>query len=133
MDRLTQLQDAIDKLALLFVSSLDHLSKNAPLVALNPDVPVVTTEHGMPKEILQASAQELALDISRQAKELETLIENLPPITQTPEEQTLDLELLAQENDRATEEYEAAVLEAKKLLQEVTQALREIAMDQSNT
>jgi len=43
MDRLTQLQDAVDKLALLFVSSLDHLSKNAPLVALNPDVPVVTT------------------------------------------------------------------------------------------
>ena len=43
MDRLTQLQDAIDKLALLFVSSLDHLSKNAPLVALNPEVPVVTT------------------------------------------------------------------------------------------
>jgi len=73
------------------------------------------------------------LDISRQAKELETLIENLPPITQAPEEQTQNLELLAQENDRATEDYEAAVLEAKKLLQEVTQALREIAMDQSHT
>lgn len=73
------------------------------------------------------------MDISRQAKELETLIENLPPITQAPEEQTQNLELLAQENDRATEDYEAAVLEAKKLLQEVTQALREIAMDQSHT
>lgn len=43
MDRLTQLQDAIDKLALLFVSSLDHLTKRAPLVPLNPVVPVVTT------------------------------------------------------------------------------------------
>ncbi|KAG0041672.1 hypothetical protein BGZ83_001458 [Gryganskiella cystojenkinii] len=133
MDRLTQLQDAIDKLALLFVSSLDHLTKNAPLVALNPEVPVVTIEHGMPKEVLQASAQELALDISRQAKELETLIENLPPITQTPEEQTLDLEVLARQNDLATKEYEDAVLEAKGLLQEVTLALREIAVDQSHS
>lgn len=43
MDRLTQLQDAIDKMALLFVSSLDHLTKNAPLVPLHPNVPVVST------------------------------------------------------------------------------------------
>ncbi|ORZ24779.1 hypothetical protein BCR41DRAFT_233519 [Lobosporangium transversale] len=54
MDRLTQLQDAIDKLALLFVSSLDHLTKNAPLVPLNSEVPVVTV-HGMPHEQLQST------------------------------------------------------------------------------
>ncbi|KAG0222645.1 Mediator of RNA polymerase II transcription subunit 21 [Mortierella sp. GBA43] len=123
MDRLTQLQDAIDKLALLFVSSLDHLTKNAPLVSLNPSVPVVNTD----------SAQELALDISRQAKELETLIDNLPGLSQTPEDQTHDLELLAQQNSEATEEYEAAVLEARQLLQEITLALRDIAEDQSHS
>ncbi|KAF9571592.1 hypothetical protein EC968_000409 [Mortierella alpina] len=123
MDRLTQLQDAIDKLALLFVSSLDHLTKKAPLVPLNPNVPVVNT----------GSAQELALDISRQAKELETLVENLPGLSQTPEDQTRDLESLAQQNAQATEEYEAAVQEAKELLQEVTLALRGIAEDQSRS
>ncbi|KAF9294089.1 hypothetical protein BGZ74_011416 [Mortierella antarctica] len=123
MDRLTQLQDAIDKLALLFVSSLDHLTKRAPLVPLNSDVPVVTT----------GQAQELALDISRQAKELETLIEHLPGISQSPEESTRDLEALARQNELATEEYEAAVAEAKELLQEVTLALRGIALDQSRS
>ncbi|KAG0329599.1 hypothetical protein BG000_012028 [Podila horticola] len=123
MDRLTQLQDAIDKLALLFVSSLDHLTKRAPLVPLNPDVPVVTT----------GQAQELALDISRQAKELETLIDHLPGIAQSPEDQTGDLEALARQNELATEEYEAAVAEAKELLQEVTLALRGIALDQSRS
>ncbi|KAG0030406.1 hypothetical protein BGZ81_002693 [Podila clonocystis] len=123
MDRLTQLQDAIDKLALLFVSSLDHLTKRAPLVPLNPDVPVVTA----------GQAQELALDISRQAKELETLIEHLPGIAQSPEDQTRDLEALARQNELATEEYEAAVAEAKELLQEVTLALRGIALDQSRS
>ncbi|KAF9328614.1 hypothetical protein BG006_008217 [Podila minutissima] len=123
MDRLTQLQDAIDKLALLFVSSLDHLTKHAPLVPLNPDVPVVTT----------GQAQELALDISRQAKELETLIEHLPGISQSPEESTRDLEALARQNELATEDYEAAVAEAKELLQEVTLALRGIALDQSRS
>ncbi|KAG0351617.1 hypothetical protein BGZ54_003165 [Gamsiella multidivaricata] len=132
MDRLTQLQDAIDKLALLFVSSLDHLTKNAPLVPLNPNVPVVTV-HGMPQEQLQNSAQELALDISRQAKELETLIDNLPGITQSLEDQTCDLEALARQNAQATEEYEAAVLEARELLQEITLALRGIAEDQSRS
>ncbi|KAF9913226.1 Mediator of RNA polymerase II transcription subunit 21 [Lobosporangium transversale] len=132
MDRLTQLQDAIDKLALLFVSSLDHLTKNAPLVPLNSEVPVVTV-HGMPHEQLQSSAQELALDISRQAKELETLIENLPGISQTPEDQTQDLESLAQQNAQATEDYEAAVSEAKALLHEITLALRDIAEDQSRS
>ncbi|KAF9935107.1 hypothetical protein KVV02_006688 [Mortierella alpina] len=131
MDRLTQLQDAIDKLALLFVSSLDHLTKKAPLVPLNPNVPVVNTDHLMPQEQMLSSAQELALDISRQAKELETLVENLPGLSQTPEDQTTDLESLAQQNAQATEEYEAAVLEAKELLQEVTLALRGIAEDQS--
>lgn len=79
------------------------------------------------------SAQELALDISRQAKELETLIDNLPGISQTPEDQTHDLELLAQQNAQATEEYEAAVLEARQLLQEITLALRDIAEDQSRS
>ncbi|KAG0333208.1 hypothetical protein BG004_000929, partial [Podila humilis] len=117
------LQDAIDKLALLFVSSLDHLTKNAPLVPLNPNVPVVTT----------GSAQELALDISRQAKELEMLIEHLPGISQSSEDQIRDLEALAHQNAMATEEYEAAVAEAKELLQEVTMALRGIALDQSRS
>ncbi|KAG0322821.1 RNA polymerase II mediator complex subunit [Dissophora globulifera] len=133
MDRLTQLQDAIDKLALLFVSSLDHLTKNAPLVPLNPNVPVVNTVHGIPHEQLLNSAQELALDISRQAKELETLIDNLPGISQTPEDQTRDLEILAQQNAEATEEYEAVVAEARELLQEITLALRDIAEDQSRS
>ncbi|KAF8923066.1 hypothetical protein EDD21DRAFT_387144 [Dissophora ornata] len=133
MDRLTQLQDAIDKLALLFVSSLDHLTKNASLVPLNPNVPVVNTAHGMPPEQLNNSVQELALDISRQAKELETLIDNLPGIAQSPEDQTHDLELLAQQNADATEEYEAAVSEARELLQDITFALRGIAEDQSHS
>ena len=77
------------------------------------------------------SAQELALDISRQAKELEALIDNLPGIFQTPEAQIHDLENLAQQNADATVEYELAVKEAKELLQEVTFALRRIAEDQS--
>ncbi|KAK3815905.1 MAG: hypothetical protein JOS17DRAFT_759250 [Linnemannia elongata] len=131
MDRLTQLQDAIDKMALLFVSSLDHLTKNAPLVPLHPNVPVVSTDHGMPHDQLQNSAQELALDISRQAKELEALIDNLPGISQTPEAQIHDLENLAQQNADATVEYELAVKEAQELLQDVTFALRRIAEDQS--
>ncbi|KAI7830585.1 hypothetical protein BC939DRAFT_438397 [Gamsiella multidivaricata] len=79
------------------------------------------------------SAQELALDISRQAKELETLIDNLPGITQSLEDQTCDLEALARQNAQATEEYEAAVLEARELLQEITLALRGIAEDQSRS
>ncbi|KAF9578874.1 RNA polymerase II mediator complex subunit, partial [Lunasporangiospora selenospora] len=131
MDRLTQLQDAIDKLALLFVSSIDHLSKHAPLVPSNPNIPVVTSDHGLPQDQLQGSAQELALDISRQAKELETLINNLPGIAQTPEDQNQDLELLAQQNEEARVEYEDAVAEANRLLQEITFVLRFIAEDQS--
>jgi mediator of RNA polymerase II transcription subunit 21 len=79
------------------------------------------------------STQELALDISRQAKELETLIDNLPSISENPEYQTHDLELLAQQNAKATEEYEAAVLEARQLLQEITLALRDIADDHSRS
>lgn len=77
------------------------------------------------------SAQELALDISRQAKELEALIDNLPGISQTPEAQIHDLENLAQQNADATVEYELAVKEAQELLQDVTFALRRIAEDQS--
>ncbi|KAG0232654.1 RNA polymerase II mediator complex subunit [Actinomortierella wolfii] len=121
MDRLTQLQDAIDKLALLFFSSVDHLTRNAPLLPLNNDIPIVTTD----------TAQELAQDISRHAKALEMLIDNLPGIGQTPEDQLRDLEELAQQNAIANQEYDEAVSEAKALLQEITFALRNIALDQS--
>ncbi|KAF9970030.1 RNA polymerase II mediator complex subunit [Actinomortierella ambigua] len=131
MDRLTQLQDAIDKLALLFFSSLDHLTRNAPLLPLNNDIPIVTTEHGMPQEHLKNAAQELALDISRHAKDLEMLVDNLPGIDQTPEDQLRDLEDLAHQNAVANQEYDEAVAEAKALLKEITLALRGIALDQS--
>ncbi|ORX49445.1 hypothetical protein DM01DRAFT_1376294 [Hesseltinella vesiculosa] len=94
MDRLTQLQDAIDSasvpMARMFTNSIYYVHEKSNMVQLDPDIPVLNPKvQADPPEVFQANLQELVTDLVKQAKEIDTLIEGLPGIERTEAEQNL--------------------------------------------
>ncbi|KAL9547103.1 hypothetical protein PS6_007316 [Mucor atramentarius] len=77
--------------------------------------------------------RELASDLVKKAKEIDALIEVLPGVQQTEEEQIDLLKALEEENRIANEEYEAAVKEMELVKQQINQSLRAIADEQSQS
>ncbi|KAL9537594.1 hypothetical protein MBANPS3_011636 [Mucor bainieri] len=77
--------------------------------------------------------RELASDLVKKAKEIDALIEVLPGVQQTEEEQINLLKSLEEENRIANEEYEAAVKEMELVKQQINQSLRAIADEQSQS
>ncbi|CAO3627264.1 unnamed protein product [Mucor hiemalis] len=128
MDRLTQLQDAIDSMAEMFTNSIYYVHEKFQMAPLNPDIPVQQpkTQADAP-EVFQENMRELASDLVKKAKEIDTLIEVLPGINQTEEEQIEKLKSLEEENRLANEEYEEAVREMELVKKQINQSLRAIA------
>ncbi|ORX95864.1 hypothetical protein K493DRAFT_337171 [Basidiobolus meristosporus CBS 931.73] len=134
MDRLTQLQDSIDQLALMFVSSVDYLQGKSAMVTSNPEFPVTkANERADPPDVFKKSTRELAADICKHAKQIDTLVEALPGIKHTEADQIRLLETLDQENAVVCAQYEEQLVRAKTLLKEVTDTLRVITDDQSQS
>lgn len=132
MDRLTQLQDAIDQTAKMFLNSIHYLHTKAAMVPLNDSIPIVAPNvMADPPELFRQSTHELATDIVKKAKEIDALIDALPGVQLTEAEQIAALEELERQNAAANEEHNRAVARAKELLDQVAQALRTVADDQS--
>ncbi|CAJ0823000.1 14000_t:CDS:10 [Entrophospora sp. SA101] len=115
MDRLTQLQDAIDQLAQLFHTSIVHL--NQP------------QNHDAPK--LKEDRELIVQDLCKKAKEIDTLIENLPGIKYSEKEQTDIIKSLEEELQEANREYLKMVQNAGSLLKKINDTINIIAKDQS--
>ncbi|KAI7892650.1 uncharacterized protein EV154DRAFT_504397 [Mucor mucedo] len=115
MDRLTQLQDAIDAMARMFTNSIYYVHEKSGMAELNKDIPVAQPKiQADEPHVFQENMRELASDLVKKAKEIDALIEVLPGIDQTEDEQIDLLRSLEQENQIANEEYEAAVKEMGK-------------------
>ncbi|KAL2912843.1 hypothetical protein HK105_207624 [Polyrhizophydium stewartii] len=145
MDRLTQLQECVDKVhaarveragqaqpqlsKMLFVAT-GALQRDAPLVPTNPELPVTlwTAEQVQANwEGNKELARTAAKDIAETAKVIDFLIEQLPGIERTEEEQIRVLRELEEENRRAGEEMEQAIAEAEQLSGELKGLLRAVA------
>ncbi|KAK9708839.1 hypothetical protein K7432_009390 [Basidiobolus ranarum] len=134
MDRLTQLQDSIDQLALMFVSSVDYLQGKSAMVTSNPEFPVTkSNERADPPNLFRKSTKELATDICKHAKQIDTLVEALPGIKHSEADQLRILEELDQDNAVVCKKYEEQLARSKSLLNEVTETLRIITDDQSRS
>ncbi|CAG8667616.1 1762_t:CDS:2, partial [Paraglomus brasilianum] len=92
MDRLTQLQDALDQMARLFSISVNYLSQ----------------PHVQDPAEFKKVQHELVTDICRKAKQVEILIDNLPGATRTEEEQLEFIGQLEKELQEANENYRKA-------------------------
>jgi mediator of RNA polymerase II transcription subunit 21 len=116
MDRLTQLQDAIDEMARMFANSVEFLNK---------------VQVGQDQVKLKESQQELVQDIVKKAKQIELLIDNLPGIRNTEQEQLDMIKELNKEMHEANIEYLKAVEDAESLRKQIIETIGILCRDQS--
>ncbi|RKP26316.1 hypothetical protein SYNPS1DRAFT_27989 [Syncephalis pseudoplumigaleata] len=116
------------QLTVQFVSSLDYLSTRAPMVAHDPTVAAARShERALPLDQLGRESRELASDIAKRCRQIDTLIDALPAHELSDEDESAAFERLKQENQQADEAYKAAVEHAKLLLDQLKHALRAVA------
>ncbi|KAG2217710.1 hypothetical protein INT45_009073 [Circinella minor] len=112
MDRLTQLQDAIDAMARMLTNSLFYVHEKSTMAELNNQISIAQPKiQADPPEEFNQNMHELATDLVKKAKEIDALIEVLPGIKNSEEDQIRILEELEEENKKANEDYQAAVNE----------------------
>ncbi|KAJ3206467.1 Mediator of RNA polymerase II transcription subunit 21 [Dinochytrium kinnereticum] len=132
-DRLSQIQDCIDKITELFYTAVGVLQRDAPLVSVCPTVPVTAwSEEQLNKntEETKRFSAEVSRDIIRTSKVIDFLIDKLPGLKHTPEQQMDMVKELERESDLAGEEMEDAITKAESLLEDVRHAIRFITNDQ---
>ncbi|KAI8391742.1 uncharacterized protein BYT42DRAFT_489954 [Radiomyces spectabilis] len=75
-------------MARIFTNSIYYVHEKSAMVALNDDIPVAQPKvQADNPEVFQQNMQELATDLVKKAKEIDALIEILPGIKHTEEEQ----------------------------------------------
>ncbi|KAI9340417.1 hypothetical protein DFJ73DRAFT_557409 [Zopfochytrium polystomum] len=114
-DRLTQIQDCVGKLSELLYTAIGVLQRDAPLVALNNSIPITAwTEEQTKKNEAAVSvlSSEISTDIVQTCKVIDFLIDKLPGVGLTEDEQLDNLAQLERESDLVGDEMERGILEA---------------------
>jgi len=126
MDRITQLQDEIQKLLTIMSSSIAYLTAKANFVQVSQEVPITKQRNPDkvdPPDVFEANKKELITDLMVKAKQVEYLINSLPE-PEPEEEQARRLAGLEEEMTKANEDYLRAVERAKNLHQRISEVLR---------
>ncbi|KAI8811626.1 hypothetical protein BJ742DRAFT_796631 [Cladochytrium replicatum] len=133
MDRVTQLQDCLDRLSELFYTSVGVLQRDAPLKQISPDIPVsawTDDQIRQNEENLKKFSKEVAGDIVQTSKVIDFLLDKLPGIKYTEDEQIERLQALELENRAVGEQVEKALEFAESLLADVRASIRLITEEQ---
>lgn len=82
-DQIETLEEAIDFLLKIMAASISYLSRKAPHIQTNPDVPLSVLPQAakdalVDEETMVESAEELVQDLMIKAKQVEKLIKDLP-------------------------------------------------------
>jgi len=131
MDRITQLQDEIQKLLVIMASSIEYLTTRNAFKQVAASIPTGDdprpADRYDPPEVFEAHQKELVNDLIVKAKQIELLIDSLPE-PEAEEVQAKRLQTLENEMTVANAEYMRAVSRAKDLhvqISEVLQAMLE--------
>ncbi|CAG8438652.1 17815_t:CDS:2 [Acaulospora morrowiae] len=119
MDRITQLQQSIDRMVSIFLTVVDKLN-NTNLQTQDP-------------QKFKSEQQEIVHDICTNAKQIELLIAALPGINRSESEQIATFKALEQELQEANEEYQRSIQNAESLLKQILDTISIIAKDQSSS
>ncbi|OAX36817.1 hypothetical protein K503DRAFT_694415 [Rhizopogon vinicolor AM-OR11-026] len=126
MDRITQLQDEIQRLLTIMSSTIAYLTARSTFLQVSEEIPITKTrnpdKYDSP-ELFEANKKELVQDLIVKAKQIEYLIQSLP-VPEPEEEQANRLQALEQEMQEANEEYIQAVDRAKHLHRQISEFLR---------
>ncbi|KAG6333992.1 hypothetical protein ID866_5097 [Astraeus odoratus] len=128
MDRITQLQDEIQRLLVIMSSSIAYLTARSTFLQVSEEIPITKQRNpdkydapevfeglGIPSpdnlttnKSSQANRKELVDDLIMKAKQIEVLIQSLP-VPEPEEQQAKRLQALEDETSEANEEYIQAV------------------------
>ncbi|KAI8996918.1 hypothetical protein BDB01DRAFT_769087 [Pilobolus umbonatus] len=120
-------------MARMFTNSIHYVHEKSSMVELNEEIPISQPKiQADAAEVFQDNMKELVADLVNKAKEIDALIEMLPGIDQTEEDQMNILQSLEIENREANEDFGKAVGEMEKVKAQINQSLRLIADEQSS-
>ncbi|KAN0101012.1 hypothetical protein V8E55_000996 [Tylopilus felleus] len=128
MDRITQLQDEIQRLLMIMSSSIAYLTSRSTFLQVSPDIPVTKTRNPDkfdPPEVFEANTRELVDDLIVKAKQIQVLIQSLP-VPEPEETQAHRLEALETAMTEANEDYVQAVDRARRLHRQYSELLRSL-------
>ncbi|KAF8880920.1 hypothetical protein CPB84DRAFT_1792267 [Gymnopilus junonius] len=126
MDRITQLQDAIQQLLMIMSNTVAYLTSRSNFVQVSPEIPITKQRNPDkfdPPDVFEANQKELVTDLIVKAKQIEYLINSLPE-PEPEEEQAKRLQELEDEMTVANAEYIRAVNRAKDLHTQISDILR---------
>ncbi|KAH7103151.1 hypothetical protein BKA62DRAFT_616539 [Auriculariales sp. MPI-PUGE-AT-0066] len=118
MDRITQLQDAIDSLLTIMSRSIDYLHNHTDFRQVSDHIPISKArnpEKVHKGEVLESNRTELVTDLVRKAKQIQYLIDALP-VPEPEEQQATRLAQMENELQQANAEYDVATKRARAFL-----------------
>jgi len=128
MDRITQLQDEIQRLLMIMSSSIGYMTSRSTFLQVSPEIPITKSRNPDKfdsPEVFEANKRELVDDLIVKAKQIEVLIQSLP-VPEPEETQAHRLEALETTTTEANEEYLRAVDRAKRLHHQYSELLRSL-------
>ncbi|KAM3077113.1 RNA polymerase II mediator complex subunit [Clarireedia jacksonii] len=138
-DRLTQLQDAVDELALQFVASLVWVNKHHDLVRVGKnDVVRKETKNGegapkvvedvdpLPEDQFKDGQLELARDLILKEQQIESLISVLPGLETSEKDQVETIQRLEQELKEEESRRKQALKEKEVILEKLESVIRSV-------
>lgn len=120
-DRLTQLQKCLDQVMEQFCATLNFIDKRHDFEPLDPKEPKMTDKHASvasPEEF-RNGIEELSTDIIVKIRQITTLIDSLPGVSVSAEEQLHKIDSLQKKLVEVEDEKIKAVQRKDKLLKEV--------------
>ncbi|KAJ3015982.1 hypothetical protein HKX48_004281 [Thoreauomyces humboldtii] len=132
MDRVSQLQDVLDKTVQDFASALLELQHGAPPVMVDASIPVTF----VPDDIVQTQTASTAAILDKAITNMTTsinhsslLIDSLPGVHLNEAQQMDRLRELDRESKDADADLEAAVAETMAMMRKLQEGIEEVAVE----
>ncbi|KAL2108810.1 hypothetical protein VUR80DRAFT_3350 [Thermomyces stellatus] len=133
MDRLTQLQDAVDQLAQQFVACIHFAHKRHDLQTLGPNDKIrsVKSEEQkdvdpLPEDEFRAGLVELSRDLIVKEQQIEVLISTLPGLDSSEKDQEQSIRELEEEMKVAEEQRLDALSEKERVARHLDEILKSV-------
>ncbi|EJS42278.1 srb7p [Saccharomyces arboricola H-6] len=120
-DRLTQLQICLDQMTEQFCATLNYIDKNHGFEPLTESEPQMSDKHATvaPPEEFSNTIDELSTDIILKTRQINKLIDSLPGVDVSAEEQLRKIDMLQNKLVEVEDEKIEAIKKKEKLLQNV--------------
>ncbi|AQZ11176.1 SRB7 (YDR308C) [Zygosaccharomyces parabailii] len=124
-DRLTQLQICLDQMMEQFCATLNYIDKNHDFEPTDEHEPKMSDRHATvaPPEEFSNTVDELSTDIILKTRQIIKLIDSLPGVDVSTEEQMHKIDTLQKELVKIEDKKIAAVRDKEKLQKEVNDVI----------